>query len=89
MYKKISINLVIIAYFDDMYSLRGKAQKSFVLCTPNFNSEVQKFTSIFCDWWILLHFVQDQIAVIGIAIDNNLKCNSQMSSELMSAHVME
>ena len=72
-----------------MYSLRGKAQTSFVLCTPNFNSEVQKFTSIFCDWWILLHFVQDQIAVIGIAIDNNLKCNSQMSSELMSAHVME
>lgn len=32
---------------------------------------------------------QDQIAIIWIVIDNNLKSNSQMSCELVSAHVIE
>ena len=54
---KISINHVIIAHFNEMYSLRVKVQTSFVLCTPQFNSQVQTLTSLICDWWILLHVV--------------------------------
>ena len=76
---KISINHVIIAHFNEMYSLRVKVQTSFVLCTPQFNSQVQTLTSLICDWWILLHVVPG----------SNLKSNSQMSCELVSAHVIE